>query len=189
MEDYIKIVKNEIRSCCDYLEENCLSIYPFQVNCGYNFQIRMNEDTYSKLSKKYKDILKKYVDLNVYSKYEKDCVIERYRKDFYWLNTDEYIFNYKTEGALCLYTNCTFGYEGLEDYDAEIVFINENTFPMFILLNIELRSDQKPKYILESKKWRDSERVRQEIIKNLKNSPYQNKFTKRMIADYETIKW
>ena len=142
----IQLVKDPIKTCFEYIKQNFDSIYPFQIASGYSFQIRMDESTFSVLPEKYKEELKKFVILDAYDDSIDEKVLDRYKKDFFWINANEYIFNFETKKILHLSTNCDYGPEGIEGCIEEILFADENELSPFILLNIDLDSDQKPKF-------------------------------------------
>ena len=142
----MQLVNDPIEACSEYIKQNFDPIYPFQITSGYSFQIRMNESTFSVLPERYKEELKKFVILDAYDDSIDEKVLDRYKKDFFWISADEYIFNFETKRALNLYTNCDYGPEGIEDCIEKILFVDKKELSLFILLNIDLDSDQEPKY-------------------------------------------
>jgi len=133
-----------IEDCCKYVKDNFNEIYPFEITSGFSFQIRMNESTYKELPIKLKFSLKEFAYIG--KQQVDDTVWKRYLKDFFWINTDEYVFTYIIKTALQLETKCVYGPESVEESDKTIVFIDSKSLPTFILLNIDLASEDTPKY-------------------------------------------
>jgi len=133
-----------IEDCCKYVKDNFNEIYPFEITCGYNFQIRMNKSTYKELPEKLKSSLKEFAYIG--EQRVDDTVWNHYLKDFFWITTNEYIFTFVIKTALQLETKCIYGPETVEESDKTIVFIDSKSLPTFILLNIDLESRNAPKY-------------------------------------------
>ena len=144
MTEEFRLTETPIEDCFKYVKDNFNKIIPIEVSSGYSFQIRMNEDTYKELPEKYKSELEQFSFIGI-QKLEGEAW-NRYLRDHFWIEANEYIFNFEIRTALCLYTKCSYDCEGLEEYKKEIVFIDNKETSPFILMNIGLDSGQKPKY-------------------------------------------
>jgi hypothetical protein len=139
-----RLTETPIKDCCEFIRDNFDNIIPFEVKSGYGFQIRMGEATYRELPEKYKSELKQFAYFG--EQRVRDSIWQRYLLDYFWTYTQEYIFNFNIEKAISIETKCVYGYEGVEDSDQEIVFIDVVAFPEFIMLNIGLGQKDILKY-------------------------------------------
>ncbi len=147
----INIVDDIISECTRYVDINFDNIIPFQITNGYDFQIRMTEKTFLQVPEKYKEELRKFAIPDKYDYSIEGEVLERYKKDFFWINCNEYIFNFKIKKGVCVNTNCKYGPEGIEDCKNTILFIDKKELTPFILLNIDLEGSQQPKYPIDTR--------------------------------------
>ena len=142
--DLIKIVTNPWKECCKFVSKNFVNIIPFQIKTCFTFQIRFNKFNYLNLPEKIRISLQKFAYISDKTYCDDKCDV-RYRKDFYWIHTDEYIFTFKCNDIIELYTKCKYDYDGIDEYKDRIIYIDNNSFTSFILNNIELASKDTPK--------------------------------------------
>ena len=140
IKEEIRLTETPIEDCFKYIKDDFNNIIPFDVSSGYSFQIRIDEDTYKEIPGKYKDELKQFSCMGIQDNREDD-VWNRYLTDHFWITTCDYLFHFRIRTALQLYTQCKYGYEGLEEYKKSIVFIDSKEMSPFILMNIGLNTD------------------------------------------------
>ena len=108
---------------------------------GVYFQIRIDEETYEKLSDDIKNILKKYVSQEE-RKQDASCGGPRWKEEFYWQPCKAYIFDYNLKDCITVQTNCVYEFE--DGLCGERIFvINTKSVPKLIYENINANERKK----------------------------------------------
>ncbi len=127
----IRIVNDSLLECFNYVKENFDDICPFTIVSGYDFQLFLTEKQYSEVPEKHREELRKFALKSDNPYINEDET--RYRKDFFWIPANRFIFSFDVVKALILYTECGYGPEGMEKHVDKIVFINNTELSPFIL--------------------------------------------------------
>lgn len=134
-----------------YISSHLDEIVPFEVQSSPDFQIRFSVEEYRTIPSITKSILKAFAITDIwdaeternYQKWNK-----RYKKDFFWIPANAYIFNYSAKKGYALHTNCEYGYDGREK-STPIYFIDDNEFPPSITNNIG--KNEKDPFIIKTR--------------------------------------
>ena len=132
VDDLKEYIKNFIYEMFD-------EIIPCVLEKGLKFQIRFTKDEYEKdIPEWIKETLKRYAIVN-------EGAPDDYKKTFFWKYCGSYIFNYKIDEVIVIYTRTEWSMVGF-DYDLTMIFVKRGTLPDIILRNIH--KDECDKFIL-----------------------------------------